>query len=59
VQKKLRLKLCILQQSAHQPVKEGELLTKANIWVKRPEKGGILAESITMMYRKKLEKSWK
>ncbi|MDQ6763476.1 MAG: N-acetylneuraminate synthase family protein [Bacteroidota bacterium] len=26
------------------PVKKGELLTKENIWVKRPGKGGILAE---------------
>lgn len=26
------------------PIKEGELFTKENIWVKRPGKGGILAE---------------
>ncbi|MDQ6762886.1 MAG: N-acetylneuraminate synthase family protein, partial [Bacteroidota bacterium] len=26
------------------PVKKGELLTEENIWVKRPGKGGILAE---------------
>ena len=26
------------------PIKKGELLTKENIWVKRPGKGGILAE---------------
>jgi sialic acid synthase SpsE len=27
-----------------QPVKKGEVFTKENIWVKRPSKGGILAE---------------
>lgn len=36
-----------------QPVKAGEVFTKDNIWVKRPGKGGILAESYNNVLGKK------
>ena len=36
-----------------QSIKEGEILTKENIWVKRPGKGGILAEEYEKVLGKK------
>jgi sialic acid synthase SpsE len=38
------------------PVKKGELFTKENIWVKRPGKGGILAEHYNDVLGKKANK---
>lgn len=37
-----------------QSIKEGEMLTKENIWVKRPGKGGILAEQYDNVLGKKV-----
>lgn len=39
-----------------QPVKKGEIFTKDNVWVKRPGKGGILAEHFNATLGKKAKK---
>ena len=38
------------------PMKEGEIFTKENIWVKRPGKGGILAEHYDSVLGRKAKK---
>ncbi|MCS5488995.1 N-acetylneuraminate synthase family protein [Algoriphagus limi] len=39
------------------PIKEGEIFSKENIWVKRPGKGGILAEHYEAVLGKKASKN--
>lgn len=42
-----------------QPVKKGDIFTKENVWVKRPGKGGILAEHFNATLGKKAKKDLK